>query len=41
MVADDATRLRLFRQQLETDGFLNLGIDQACWKPLPSAWKPA
>ena len=25
MVADDATRLRLFRQQLETDGFLILG----------------
>ena len=41
MVADDATRLRLFRQQLETDGFLNLGIDQARWKPLPSASKPA
>ena len=27
-VADDAARLRLFRQ-LETDGFLNLGIAQS------------
>jgi hypothetical protein len=41
MVAYDATRLRLFRQQLETDGLLNLRIDQARWKPLSSASKPA